>query len=99
MKQVIVYQCDYCKRLFYTKKGAEKHEPECAKNPVGINCFNCRHIDRNSSGITEYCKVECESVFVLKQSSAGGHRSCAPLCQYFELFDGTNGYGESEVEL
>ena len=39
MKQVIRYQCEFCKKEFKTP---DRHY--CKKNPKLKNCFTCKHL-------------------------------------------------------
>lgn len=42
MKEVIRYKCEFCKKLFATKKGCEQHEKKCLHNPNAKHCFKCK---------------------------------------------------------
>lgn len=63
MKQVIRYQCEFCKKEFKTP---DRHY--CKKNPELKNCFTCKHLDGWAEGRywgengydppAPYCKAE-----------------------------------------
>jgi DNA-directed RNA polymerase subunit RPC12/RpoP len=44
VKTIKAYKCEYCGKVFKTKKGCLFHENECNKNPA-IKCQNCRHFE------------------------------------------------------
>lgn len=43
MKERTVYQCEYCRRMRFTKEAMERHEIECIHNPLSVNCYRCAH--------------------------------------------------------
>ena len=43
MKERIVYQCEHCRKVRFTKTAMERHEVECVHNPLSVNCYRCAH--------------------------------------------------------
>lgn len=43
LKERMVYQCEHCRKIRFTKDGMERHELECVHNPLSINCYRCAH--------------------------------------------------------
>jgi len=91
-KQVIRYQCPYCKRLYAQKETMDRHIKECCKNPNGVNCFVCKHLPLNqdtfscidNAGKEYICDYHEESVFAIKHSDPRIYKSWAPFCSEFE---------------
>ena len=46
MKQVQIYQCDYCKRTSFHKSNLRKHEKECFYNPETQSYATCLWFSR-----------------------------------------------------
>jgi len=42
-KQVVLQQCDFCRKTAKRVETIEKHEKHCVSNPDGRNCFLCKH--------------------------------------------------------
>ena len=49
MKECRVYQCEYCRRIRFTKKVMERHEKECVHNPKSVNCYRCKRAYRGEA--------------------------------------------------
>lgn len=67
MKEEIkkVYSCDYCKKKYFNKHFAEKHEFACYLNPENFRpCFTCEYITNKKvdifSGIADQNGQEME---------------------------------------
>lgn len=43
MKERMIFQCEYCRKIRLTKEAMERHEIECIHNPLSINCYRCTH--------------------------------------------------------
>lgn len=41
MKEVIVFQCDHCRKKYASKYRTRDHEKECWKNPENKSCSTC----------------------------------------------------------
>jgi hypothetical protein len=41
MKEVIMYQCGFCKKKYSYKGSAIRHEKECFHNPIHKACASC----------------------------------------------------------
>lgn len=63
MKEVKAYRCQYCGKLYLTKRGCERHENDiCTKSPERRPlCYNCKNYratydehEREKITITEY---------------------------------------------
>ena len=50
MKEIIAYQCEYCRRQDLNKSLIEHHENKCYANPRAKHCFNCEHDPENNNG-------------------------------------------------
>jgi hypothetical protein len=48
IKNVTLYQCEYCKKDYKRKHFAISHEPKCRKNPANDQkCLHgCRHLEK-----------------------------------------------------
>ncbi len=46
MKEVLIYQCDYCSRTSFYKSNLRKHEKECFYNPSTHSCATCLWFSR-----------------------------------------------------
>lgn len=42
------YRCEYCKKHYSNKYGAERHEATCHYNPIHKTCSSCVHFTRRS---------------------------------------------------
>jgi hypothetical protein len=41
MKEVIINQCDFCKRVSFHKSSVRRHEKKCFQNPATRSCVTC----------------------------------------------------------
>lgn len=41
MKEIIMFQCDHCKKKYASKYRTRDHEKECWKNPETKSCNTC----------------------------------------------------------
>jgi hypothetical protein len=79
MKQVIRYQCQFCKKELKTEKGMEKHEARCLRNEEKRACLTCN----NFVGCTIHnyqCLVNCDEFF----SPDDGYPTPTYLCSMWE---------------
>jgi hypothetical protein len=63
VKELIVYECPHCKKLFRTKT---RHS--CKYDPDNKNCFTCKHnikfdVDHNDCGYGQLVYVVCEKEY------------------------------------
>lgn len=55
MKEVKMYECEYCgKRRYKTKKPMTRHEDSCYFNPKNKACVTCKYF-YNNQALTECC--------------------------------------------
>lgn len=40
---IILYKCEYCKRIFETKISIVEHYKDCLENPENRTCLTCAH--------------------------------------------------------
>lgn len=87
MKQVVRYQCGFCKKLAVRPETILKHEKECIHNPDGRNCFLCKfsvqggYVDTpfgEQHTDAPYCLLEGLPLWAMRQD---GHT--AVNCAYF----------------
>ena len=46
VKEITAFECDFCKRIFLTERGAKQHERRCRKNPcIARACYTCVHYE------------------------------------------------------
>ena len=105
MKQLTVYECEYCKKLFKTPN---RHK--CKYNPEMKSCFSCKHnkgfyeetIERYYSTHTEEYKtifVDCE-LEMCDESVGDTPRNMQ--CNYYEYCGGKwfeNEHGKEKEKL
>lgn len=67
MKEIIVYQCDYCGRYKKTKKSVANHEKRCYWNPETRSCITClympdyeQHTCKDGVDVTDRLKTQCD---------------------------------------
>lgn len=93
MKKVIRYKCDYCTKLYAKPETMERHEPECIKNPDGINCLLCAFCYIGDWEYDEYHNSEDVPICIIREEAcrelkdipaARGHKSYAPMCEDFK---------------
>lgn len=56
MKEQIkkVYSCDFCKKKFFRKHFAEKHEETCYLNPLNFRkCLDCGYLTKKNIELTD----------------------------------------------
>lgn len=41
--QAIRHRCDFCRRSYASKSGANRHESRCWQNPATASCPTCAH--------------------------------------------------------
>lgn len=92
MKQVVRYQCGFCKKLAVRPETILKHEKECIHNPDGRNCFLCKfsvqggYVDtpfgEQWQDTIPYCQLEGLPLMAMRET---GHT--ALNCAYFARDD------------
>jgi hypothetical protein len=86
MKRIIAYKCEHCGKVLKTKWGILKHENTCLKNPVGKNCFMCKHSalgdlqDEWNDGSILKDMPTCPWTSIIVYNKA-------PSCEHFERTD------------
>ena len=45
MHEVLAYHCDYCSKVYNTKKQTKQHEKKCYYNPETKSCASCDFIE------------------------------------------------------
>lgn len=43
MKERKAFQCEFCNKIYLTKKTARAHEARCFKNPKSRSCITCKN--------------------------------------------------------
>lgn len=44
MKQISVFECDFCRKLYRSRSAITRHEKRCFKNPITKSCITCAHL-------------------------------------------------------
>lgn len=94
-KEVVLQQCDYCRKTAKRVSTIEHHEKICINNPNGINCFLCVHqeygifyIDRWDGGQDE------KELYFCTEYEVPCNRDMALECDRFER--GQRGFSPQE---
>jgi len=45
MKEVLMFQCDFCEKTYKNKSSAKRHEKECFANPITKSCRTCKWLN------------------------------------------------------
>jgi hypothetical protein len=77
MKEIKVFECDFCGKLLKTGWGMTRHKASCMKNPETVNCFRCENagVCQDSYGFPDqapYCKVN--NRYLIQNSAIGCER-------------------------
>ena len=52
MKEVTMYECEYCKKKVYrNKSSARRHEKKCFANPINKACRSCSNLNSLSKTV------------------------------------------------
>lgn len=81
MKQQIrsVYICEFCKKAYFSKFHARRHEERCYKNPVNNRpCFHCLFLDKQDVEIEGYHTNRTVSLFFCKKRAINLY---PPICE------------------
>jgi len=61
MKEIIMFQCDHCKKKYASKYRTRYHEKECWKNPETKSCNTC-YWNSYENGV-RWCEYDYKSTF------------------------------------
>lgn len=76
MREVTVYECEYCnKRKYAYKSSAKKHENKCYWNPKTKSCMTCKHYI-NPDESTQFQVFEDETFCIYANPSCGLNYNC-----------------------
>lgn len=67
-KEVVLQQCDYCRKTAKRVSTIEHHEKICINNPNGINCFLCVHQEYGIFYIDRWDGARMKRNFISVQS-------------------------------
>lgn len=60
-KQIIRYQCNFCRKHYSAKHDATIHKKGCLRNPINKSCSTCFNA---INGTEPVCAVTGEKIFV-----------------------------------